>query len=86
MIKFEHDGLQTSCQKTCWKGYDGANTPRCNLEVEPFVAQWIIQMKENMHKLRAIRDHMSLQGVAKKGITYYWLVLRLQKGRDVDQL
>ncbi len=38
MIKFEHDGLQISCQKICWKGYDGVNASRWNLEVEPFVA------------------------------------------------
>jgi hypothetical protein len=23
--------------RACWKGYDGANTPRWNLEVEPFI-------------------------------------------------
>jgi hypothetical protein len=39
MIKFEHNRFQITCQKACWKGYDGANAPRWNLEVEPFVAQ-----------------------------------------------
>ncbi len=37
MIEFEHDGLQISRQTTCQKGYDGANAPRWNLEVKPFV-------------------------------------------------
>jgi hypothetical protein len=39
MIKFGHDGLQISYQRACEKGYDGANTLRWNLEVEPFVVQ-----------------------------------------------
>jgi hypothetical protein len=38
MIRFEHNGSQISCQKACWKGYDGAETPRWNFEIEPFVA------------------------------------------------
>jgi hypothetical protein len=36
--KFEHNGPQISFHRTCWKTYDGANIPRWNLEVEPFVA------------------------------------------------
>jgi len=39
MIRFKHDGFHISYQRACWKGYDGANTPRWNLEIEPFVAQ-----------------------------------------------
>jgi hypothetical protein len=39
MIKFRHDELQMSHQKICWKGYDGADVPRWNLEVELYVAQ-----------------------------------------------
>jgi hypothetical protein len=67
MIKFEHDGLQISCWRACWKGYDGANAPRWNLEVKPFVAQWIVQMKENMRELGAVGNHMPPWGVAKEG-------------------
>jgi hypothetical protein len=37
MIKFGHDGLQMSYWKTCWKGYDGVDVLRWNLEVEPIV-------------------------------------------------
>jgi hypothetical protein len=39
MIKFGHYGPQMSHQKVCWKRYDGANAPKWNFEVEPFVAQ-----------------------------------------------
>jgi hypothetical protein len=39
MIKFGHDGLQISCQKACWKQYDGANASRWNPKIEPFIAQ-----------------------------------------------
>jgi len=39
MIKFEHNGLQISCQKACYRGYDDANVPKWNLEGEPFVVQ-----------------------------------------------
>jgi hypothetical protein len=51
MIKFGHDGFQISCWKACYKQYDGANAPRWSPEIEPFIAQWIIQMEENMHEL-----------------------------------
>jgi len=57
-IKFWHNGLQMSHQKACWKGYDGVDALKWNLEVEPFVAQWVIQMEENMHKLGVREDHM----------------------------
>jgi len=39
MIEFRHDGFQKSYWRACWKGYDDANTPRWNLEIEPFVVQ-----------------------------------------------
>jgi hypothetical protein len=39
MIKFEHDGLQMSCWRVCWKEYDGVDVLKWNLEIEPFVAQ-----------------------------------------------
>jgi hypothetical protein len=58
MIKFNHDGPQMSCQKTCWKGYDGANALKWDLKVEPFVAQLIVQMEEDTHKLWVVEDHM----------------------------
>jgi hypothetical protein len=58
MINFRHNGLQISYRKICYKKYDGANAPRWNLEIKPFVAQWVVQMKENMNELRAIGDHM----------------------------
>jgi hypothetical protein len=38
MIRFKLDGSQIFCQKTCWKRYDGANAPRWNFEIKPFVA------------------------------------------------
>jgi hypothetical protein len=37
MIKFGHDGLKISYRRACWKGYDGVDTPKWNLEVEPFI-------------------------------------------------
>jgi hypothetical protein len=48
------------------------------MKVEPFVAWWVVQTKENMHELEAIRDHMSPWGVARKRKCYCQLVLRLQ--------
>jgi hypothetical protein len=47
-----------------------------NLEVEPFVAQWVIQMEENTRELGVVKDHMLLWNV---------VVLKVQEGRDVDQ-
>jgi hypothetical protein len=38
MIKFGHNGLYIFHQKPCWKGYDGVDVLKWNLEVEPFVA------------------------------------------------
>jgi hypothetical protein len=59
MIKFGHGGFNMSRQKACWKGYDGVDVQRWNVEVEPFVAQQIVQMEENMHGLGVVEDHMS---------------------------
>jgi hypothetical protein len=53
MIKCEHNGPQISCQRTYYKGFDGANILKWNLEIEPFV----VQTKEDMHELGAIKDH-----------------------------
>jgi hypothetical protein len=39
MIKFGHNGPQISCHRACWRGYDGANASRWNLEVEPFIVR-----------------------------------------------
>ncbi len=61
------------------------NVLKWNLEVEPFVARWIVQTKEHKCKLKAIGDHMLPWDVVRKGRCYYWLVLRLQERRDVDQ-
>jgi hypothetical protein len=45
-------------QKTCWKGYDGVDAPKWNLQIEPFIVWWIVQMEENMHMLGVVEDHM----------------------------
>jgi hypothetical protein len=37
MIKFRHDGPKISHQKTCWKGYDGADVLRWTFDVKPFI-------------------------------------------------
>jgi hypothetical protein len=37
MIKFKHNRLKIFHEKACWKRYDGANVPRWNLAIEPFV-------------------------------------------------
>jgi len=37
MIRFKHNGSQISCWRTCWKGYDGPNASRWNLEIKPFI-------------------------------------------------
>jgi hypothetical protein len=85
MIEFEHDELQISQQRTCWKGYDGVNISRFHLEIEPSIARWIVQMNKDMHNLGVVGDHMLPWGVVGKGGCYCQLVLRLQEGRDVDQ-
>jgi len=85
MIKFRHDGPQMSHRKTCYKGYDGEDTPRWNLEVEPFFVQWIVQMEEDTHKLRMVKDHMLPSSVVGKEMCYCRLMLKLQKGKDIDQ-
>jgi hypothetical protein len=60
MIRFKHNRLQISHRRTCWKGYDGADTMRWNFEVEPFVVRRVVQREEDMHELEAIEDHMLL--------------------------
>jgi len=83
MIIFGCNGLQTSHWKTCPKRCDGVHAPKWNLEVEPFVAQWIIQVEEDTHGLGAIENHMPFWDVVRKEMCC-WLVLKLQKGNDVD--
>ncbi len=83
MIKFEHDRPQISCQKVCWKKYDGANSLKWNFEVELFIVRWIVQMKEDTYKLKVIEYHMlylSVVGMER----CCRLVLRFQEGRDVN--
>jgi hypothetical protein len=46
--------------------YDNANTPRWNLEVEPYVVQWIIQKEKSTCVLGLVKDHMVPWGVAGK--------------------
>jgi hypothetical protein len=84
MVEFGHDELQMSHQRTCWKGYDGANGPRWNLEVESLVVRWVIQMEEDTHGLGVVENHMSCSGVVGKKMCC-WFVLRLQEGRGVDK-
>ncbi len=85
MIKLGHNGLQISCRKACWKRYDDVDAPKWNFEVKPFVVRWIVQTKEDMHELGAIRDHMLAWSVTRMGRWYCRLVLTLQEGKDVDQ-
>ncbi len=49
MIKFEHDGLSYLVEEHDGKGC-GVNTLRWNFKIEPFVAWWVVQMKEHTHK------------------------------------
>jgi hypothetical protein len=65
--------------------YGGVDISKWNVEVEPFVAWWIVQIEEDKHGLGTIEDHMPPWSVAGKEIYYCWLVLRLQEGRDIDQ-
>ncbi len=46
------------CQKTCWKGYDGVDALKWSLEIEQFVAQQVVQMEENTHKLGVVEEYM----------------------------
>jgi len=38
-----------------------------------------------MHKLKVVEVHILHGGVIKKGMCCYQLMLRLQKGNDIDQ-
>ncbi len=73
------------CWRTCWKGYDRADAPWYNLEVELFIAQWIVQMEEDMHGLRVVKYHILPWDVVGKEMCYCQIVLKLQEGKDVDQ-
>jgi hypothetical protein len=66
------------------KWYDDGNALRWNFEIKQFVAQWVVHIEENMCKLKLVKDHMLLWDVGGKGKCCYQLVLRLQKGRNVD--
>jgi hypothetical protein len=65
--------------------YDGANVLKWTFEVEPFVVWWVVEMEEDMHELGVVEDHMSPWGVARKEMCCCQLMLKLQKGKDVDQ-
>jgi len=64
--------------------YDGVDAPRWNLEVELFIAWWVVQM-EDMCELGVIGNHLPPLGVAGKGRYYCQFVLTFQKGKDIDQ-
>ncbi len=66
VINFKHNGPHLSCQKTYCRGYDGAYVLKWNLEVEPFVARWVVQKEEDMCKLGVVEDRMSPWGVVGK--------------------
>jgi hypothetical protein len=85
MIKFKHDGLQMSCRKACWKGYDGVDAMRWNLEVELFVALWVVQMEKDMHTwVGVVENHMPPWSIIGKEMCC-WFMLRFQEGKDIDQ-
>jgi len=56
--KIWHDGPQMFRRRVGWKGYDGANVPRWNLEDEPFVVWWVVQMEEDTNRLGVVENHM----------------------------
>ncbi len=85
IIKFKHNKLQISHWIACWKRYDRGDTMKWNFEVEPFVLQIVVQREEDIHELKVVKDHMLLWGVVRNEMCCYWLVLRLQKGKDVNQ-
>ncbi len=58
---------------------------RWNFEVEPFIVQRVVQREEDIHELKVVEDHMPLWGVVGKGMCCYWLVLKLQEGKNVNQ-
>ncbi len=60
--------------------YDRVNALRWNFEVESYV----VQIEKDMHGLRVVKAHMPSWGVADKEMCYYQLVLRLQKGKNVN--
>jgi hypothetical protein len=84
-LRPKHDKIRTQWALDISSKYDGVNISRWNVEVEPFVAQWIVQMKEDMCELRVVENHMSPWGVDGKGMCYCRLMLRLQEGKDIDE-
>jgi hypothetical protein len=68
MIKFEHNVLQVSHQKACWRGNDGVDILKWNYEIKQFVAQWSIPKEEDTPMLGVIKDHMPFWGVVGKGM------------------
>jgi hypothetical protein len=50
------------------KRYDGGNTLKWNLEVEPFVVWWVVEMEKDTCELRAIEVQMSPWGVTRMEI------------------
>jgi hypothetical protein len=75
---------QISCQKTCWKGYDGATAPRWNSKVESFVTWFVVQKEKNIRMMGVVEDYKPLWGVVRKGRCCCQFVLRLQERMDVD--
>jgi hypothetical protein len=58
MIKFEHDGLHISFQRTmCWKEYGGANAPNKILKSNHLLFDELFKQK-NKYELRMKENHM----------------------------
>jgi hypothetical protein len=55
------------------------------LKLEPFVVQWIVQIKKDTHMLRVVENHMSFWNVVGNEMCC-WLMLRFQEERNIDQL
>jgi len=58
MIRFEYDGFQISYRR---KGYHDVNNLKWNIEIEPFVAQWVAQREEDTHVVDKRRSQAILR-------------------------
>jgi hypothetical protein len=45
----------------------------------------LFKWKNDTHELRVVKYHMPFWSVIRKEMCCWWIMLRLQEGRDVDQ-
>jgi hypothetical protein len=72
-LKLEYDKMWTRWAldislENMLKKYDGVDTLKWNLEVEPFVVRWVVQMKKDTRAKGGRRSHVAMRCYWKRNV------------------